>query len=62
MTLLITEFTYKWLYFYNSTWKHICNVTFINVISEVVITKVFISIVVVSSGHWYETEDCIREY
>ncbi len=28
--------------------KHICNVTFINVISKVVIGKVFISIVILS--------------
>jgi hypothetical protein len=30
--------------------KHICNVAFINVISKVVIRKVFISIVVVSTA------------
>ncbi len=37
MNLLINDFTHN-----NS--KHICNVAFINVISKVVIRKVFISI------------------
>jgi hypothetical protein len=42
MILLIKNFTYI------SKQKYMCNVTFINVISEVVISKVVISIVIVS--------------
>ncbi len=33
---------------YSSTFKHVCNVAFINVRSKFVLSKVFISIVVVS--------------
>ncbi len=48
MTLLITDFTYNWVYLelillinnftYNSEYKHLCNVTFIDVISKVIIS------------------------
>jgi hypothetical protein len=48
MGTLLILFTYKWFYLQQYINKHICNVTFINVISKVILSKVCISIVVVS--------------
>ncbi len=46
MTLLITDFTLR----ETANKKHICYVTFINVLSEIIIHKVFIIIVTVPHG------------
>jgi hypothetical protein len=46
INLLINDFTIN--DFHVSKFKHICNGTFITVISKVIITKVYIPIVIVS--------------
>ncbi len=45
MTLLINDFTYKMTLLITVNKKHICNVTFINFMSKVITSEVFISIV-----------------